>query len=174
MTSTEKASIGTLFDLTSFCLDTLRAATPPLVAAAGPPSTSLSTTSPLLPYSSTLLNQNAAQTLETVLLLATTQLALYLFRPDSLPTRASQLLRREIQGELASDLATTVDKAANLGSGGAAKAGERKKGVRFEQDAPSPVKREKGKGDGVGGVSGELVRVLKAFIGRRLVVSDGP
>lgn len=134
VTSNERASIGTLFDLASFSLDILRQPSTPLP----PPAT----TSPLPPYSSETMSTTVQQTLEATLLLAATQLALWLQRIE--PTRAGGLMRREITGELAGDLLSTLERTANLGGKG-----------------------EKGKKDK--GLSMELVGVLKGFLKEQVV-----
>ncbi|KAI5479662.1 nucleoporin [Pseudohyphozyma bogoriensis] len=142
VTSSEKASIGTLFDLATFCLDTLRAppSTTPAPAAASSP------TYPLLPYTKELLSQNAEQTLEGTLLLAATQLGLWLYRSEPVPSRATAVVRREITTELASDLLSVVDRTLNVGKG------DKKKSVRWQDAAPSSDQ------------SSDLVRALHAYI----------
>lgn len=104
---------------------------------------------PLPPYSAQLMHQNAVQVLEGVLVIASTQMALYLC--SDAPTtsgdarRATVAMHREITGELAGDLISVLDKSiggkAGPGKGAAA----------------------------AGGVSAELVSALKAFVQRRLI-----
>ncbi|KAK4705494.1 hypothetical protein P7C70_g693, partial [Phenoliferia sp. Uapishka_3] len=98
------ANIGTLFDLASFCVDLLQPA-PPRAAAltkVPPPNPPLST--PLLRYDQKLITANAKQTLEEVLLLVATQLALWVYRSD--PDQ-----RRQITRNLVVDLSGWLDKA---------------------------------------------------------------
>ena len=103
VTLNEKASIGTLFDLCSFCLDTIRLPPTPTVAAS-------TTSPPLPPDSSDAMSALAQQTLEASLLLSTTQLGLFLALAST-----SATARREITGEIASDLAGLLDKASGRG-----------------------------------------------------------
>ena len=112
VTLNEKASIGTLFDLCSFCLDTLRL--PPTPAPAAP-----TISPPLPPFSSEAMSALAQQTLEASLLLSTTQLGLFLALSST-----SATARREITGEIASDLAGLLDKATGKGVEKGAKKGE--------------------------------------------------
>lgn len=109
VTSNEKASIGTLFDLASFCLDTLRAA--PTGTAS---SVTLLISTPLPPYTSARMSQIAQQTLETTQVLIATQLGLWLYKPVA-SNRANTAMRREIVGELKGDLLSVLDKKVNKG-----------------------------------------------------------
>ncbi|KDE07549.1 hypothetical protein MVLG_02220 [Microbotryum lychnidis-dioicae p1A1 Lamole] len=143
VSSNEKASIGTLFDLASFCLDTLRQSPP-----AASSTTSTSSITPLMPYFWRTMQSSTAQTLEGVLLLSTSQLALWLSKPDPSPTRASIAMRREISGELATDLGGILDRA----------------GAR----STSTLGGVKGAKEGAG-TSGEMMKVLKMFVVARLL-----
>lgn len=156
MTLDEKASVGTLFDLASFCLDTLRQPiSPPLVVS---PTTS-AFVAPLPAYSAEDMSTTSRHTLEGILLLASTQLVLWLYNPDPTPSRSSTAMRREITGELVVDLVSTLDRTANLG-----KVVERTK-KRGAADPGSPKK-------GAGGPSGRLLEVLKEFLNDKVVEGE--
>lgn len=129
------------------------------------------------------MSRSAAQTLESLLVLASTQLALWLSRdaPDAAfsggqvtspggmggsgggsggtttssaeARRATALMRREITGELAGDLVALLDKAGSATSAQAS-------GTSFAGSAPS--KRD-------GEVSAELCAILKDFVQSRVV-----
>lgn len=104
VTASEKSSLGTLFDLCSYSIDTLR-------STASSPSSSPSFPSPspfpTLPQPShSELRSACAETLETSLLLAATQLALHAKAGQGGASLARTL------GELGSDLVELVDKAA--------------------------------------------------------------
>ncbi|GAA5936020.1 hypothetical protein JCM1841_002719 [Sporobolomyces salmonicolor] len=75
VTSTEKASLGTLFDLVSYCIDTLRSAP---TAVPTPTTPSPSSTFPTLPlFSPAIFRTVCSETLEATLLLSATQIGLY-------------------------------------------------------------------------------------------------
>lgn len=155
--------------MASFCLDILRQPPNPTVAHPTPPSLA-----PLAPFSTEILSQDAQHTLEAVLLLSTTQLALWLYRPAT-PSRASAAMHREITGELAGDLLAILDKVGNLGK--TAATGE--KNVRFLSSSGGAVatpgrKELASTGTSPGKsleavISPELVKVLKDFVKDRLI-----
>ncbi|KAM0755748.1 hypothetical protein T439DRAFT_320460 [Meredithblackwellia eburnea MCA 4105] len=163
----DKATIGTLFDIASYCLDTLRQ---PLKSAVGPTPPPIAS-SPILPYSAGLLAQNSSQALEGVLTLATTQLALWLQKPDgpatgrlgASSTKTTALMRREITGELTGDLVSLVDKALGLGEG-KSEDGAKKKGVRWNDEGSAATTKSSSVVSATEGISSQLLIVLRGFI----------
>lgn len=120
MTAGDKASLGTLFDLSTFCIDTLRS--PP----ASSPAPSLPSPSPfptLPPASQPVLRAACAETLEACLLLSATQLALHAQQQGG----ASRALH-----ELGGEVVELVDKAAGLNVPGAEKDDERNRKALLE------------------------------------------
>lgn len=113
VTTNEIASIGTIFDLASFCLDTTRK---PSTLAISPP-TSLPYT-PLPPYSTERMTLLTQHTLEASLLLAATQLGLWLVKPEITIGRGSAAMKREIVGELKGDLLSVLNKVGGEGTKG--------------------------------------------------------
>lgn len=105
----EDASIGTLFDIAETCIELMQSNPPAALGASGAAPPPLLTSTPLLPYSPALLIRNATQTLEAVLLLATTQLALWLYRYNG---QSDQEKRQRITRTLAPDLVSALDRAA--------------------------------------------------------------
>ncbi|KAK4058282.1 hypothetical protein OIO90_000439 [Microbotryomycetes sp. JL221] len=197
----EKASIGTLFDLASFCQDTLRAASTSSKTESASKSNpvalkqpSLSQITCLVPYTTEKMTITAAQTLESLLVLTTTQLGLWLCR-DALPNsatsnnvdstigsptmssnpneirRATTLMRREITGELASDLISLLDKAlgGKTNSTTTTTTSELSSSLlnpaTAAAAASSPGKKEFF-------VNGQLCLILKQFVHNRLLVVD--
>ncbi|KAL8276623.1 hypothetical protein RQP46_010972 [Phenoliferia psychrophenolica] len=102
------ASIGTLFDLAYVCIGLVRPTPPPALdtAAAAAPASPPFIPTPLLPYTPALLARNSSQTLEGILLLATTQLALWLYRYNG---PSDQDNRQRITRNLAPDLVVVLD-----------------------------------------------------------------
>ncbi|SCV71090.1 BQ2448_2678 [Microbotryum intermedium] len=145
VSSNEKASIGTLFDLASFCLDSLRQSPP--TASTTPTRAITSAITPLIPFSWRAMQSSTSQALEGVLLLSTSQLALWLSKPDPSPTRASIAMRREISGELATDLGGILDRAG-------AKSTSALGGVKGAKEGAA--------------TSAEMMKVLKMFVIGRL------
>lgn len=153
VTPDEKASVGTLFDLVSFCTDTLRV---PLPAAGAVPPASPSPPGPAAPapYSAAALHAVARGTLEGTLLLAAAQLGLWAAHPDAQGgARQAAAVRKEV-AELASDLGGVLDRVGGVGGGKADGLGglAKAKAVRFDA--------------GGTGVSAELVGCLKGFVCR--------
>ncbi|GAA6014140.1 hypothetical protein JCM10207_006110 [Rhodosporidiobolus poonsookiae] len=102
VTASEKASLGTLFDLVSYGIDTLRTSSTPTPPALPSPSPF-----PSLPQPSpAALRTACAETLEASLLLSATQLALHAQAGQGGAAQARTL------NELGSDLVDLVDKAA--------------------------------------------------------------
>ncbi|GAA6027884.1 hypothetical protein JCM8097_001764 [Rhodosporidiobolus ruineniae] len=115
VTASEKASLGTLFDLSSYCIDTLRSSTTSTAPPALPspsPFPSLTASSPAA------LRSACAETLEASLLLSATQLALH----ATTAGKGGASLARTLS-ELGSETVDLVDKAAGTavaaGAGGA-------------------------------------------------------
>ncbi|GAA5910922.1 hypothetical protein JCM8208_006688 [Rhodotorula glutinis] len=120
VTAGDKASLGTLFDLSTFCIDTLRSPTP------SSPSPSLPSPSPfptLPPASQPVLRAACAETLEACLLLSATQLALHAQHQGG----ASRALH-----ELGGEVVELVDKAVALSVPGAPKDDERNRKLMLE------------------------------------------
>ncbi|GAA5904406.1 hypothetical protein JCM6882_008902 [Rhodosporidiobolus microsporus] len=117
VTATDRASLGTLFDLSSYCIDTLRSSSSSTTAFASLPSPS---PFPSLPPSAlSALRAACAETLEASLLLSATQLGLH--------AKANGGANARTLNELGSDLTELVDKAAGTSVAAGAKdaAGER-------------------------------------------------
>ncbi|GAA6000131.1 uncharacterized protein JCM10292_003997 [Rhodotorula paludigena] len=126
VTSTDKASLGTLFDLCSFCIDTLRAP----ASSASPASLPSPSPFPTLPSpSQAALRDACAETLEASLLLSATQLALYTQQPQT-QQRGSGFART--LHELGSEFGDIVDKAVALAVPGAKADDEKKRKVLLE------------------------------------------
>ncbi|BGP46895.1 hypothetical protein JCM10450v2_002746 [Rhodotorula kratochvilovae] len=120
VTSGDKASLGTLFDLSSYCIDTLRAP----VSASSAPSLPSPSPFPTLPSASQpALRAACAETLEACLLLSATQLALHAQQQGG----ASRALH-----ELGGEVGELVDKAAALSVPGAGKDEERNRKALLE------------------------------------------
>ncbi|GAA5828279.1 hypothetical protein JCM11251_006180, partial [Rhodosporidiobolus azoricus] len=104
VTATDPASLGTLFDLSSYCIDVLRSSNVPTPPAIPTPSPfpSLGSSAP------TALRAACTETLEVSLLLSATQLGLH--------AKASGGANARTLNELGSDLAELLDKAAGLSS----------------------------------------------------------
>ncbi|GAA5873343.1 hypothetical protein JCM1840_000031 [Sporobolomyces johnsonii] len=109
VTSTEKASLGTLFDLVSYCIDTLRS---PSTVAATPTTPSPSSAFPTLPlFSPAALRSVCSETLEATLLLSATQLGLYgKLGHGPAPGQTGGSFTRTLK-ELAQEVTDAVDKA---------------------------------------------------------------
>ncbi|GAA5852521.1 hypothetical protein JCM8547_002528 [Rhodosporidiobolus lusitaniae] len=105
VTATEKASLGTLFDLCSYTIDTLRSTSSSTTSPPALPSSSPFPTLP--PPSPAALRAACAETLETSLLLCATQLALH---AKAAGQGAGQAGGRTLQ-ELGSEVVDLVDKA---------------------------------------------------------------
>ncbi|KAK4051932.1 hypothetical protein OIV83_002637 [Microbotryomycetes sp. JL201] len=188
VTSREKASIGTLFDLASFCQDTLRAAhstsssTTMTAKLSTTQSPTLSSITPLLPYSPETMMRCASQTLESLLMLASTQLGLWLCReaPTSSASesigspnmsssdqrRATTLMKREITGELAGDLISLLEKS----SGGKPLSASTTNGTSLKSSLSTSTANSLGKKQDV--VSSELCTILKSFVQHRVLVLE--
>ncbi|BGP30898.1 hypothetical protein JCM10296v2_002658 [Rhodotorula toruloides] len=122
VTASDKASLGTLFDLCSYCIDTLRSTTS--TAAPSLPSPS---PFPTLPTpSQAALRIVCSEMLEASLLLATTQLGLQARQGGQGSGFARTL------GELGSETAEIVDKALGLAVPGADAAKERNRKALLE------------------------------------------
>jgi nuclear pore complex protein Nup188 len=104
VTASEKSSLGTLFDLCSYSIDTLRSSASS--STSPPPFPSPSPFPSLPPTSPVALRSACAETLETSLLLASTQLALH-----AKSNHGGAALARTL-GELGSEVVELVDKAA--------------------------------------------------------------
>ncbi|KPV76212.1 uncharacterized protein RHOBADRAFT_52251 [Rhodotorula graminis WP1] len=120
VTAGDKASLGTLFDLSTFCIDALRS--PPTTS----PAPSLPSSSPfpsLPPASQPVLRAACAETLEACLLLSATQLALHAQQQGG----ASRALH-----ELGGEVVELVDKAVALSGPGSAKDDERNRKALLE------------------------------------------
>ncbi|GAA5969808.1 hypothetical protein JCM11641_008047 [Rhodosporidiobolus odoratus] len=104
VTASEKASLGTLFDLSSYCIDTLRS-----TSTATPPSFPSPSPFPSLPQpSSAVLRVTCAETLEACLLLSAAQLGLH--AKASASGQGSATSTRTLN-ELGSETVDLVDKA---------------------------------------------------------------
>ncbi|KAM0788291.1 hypothetical protein ACM66B_001436 [Microbotryomycetes sp. NB124-2] len=193
VTAREKASVGTLFDLASFCQDTLRASSSNSIAlkslAPEFQTSTVSTIFPLVPYSVEAMTRGASQTLENLLMLASTQLGLWLCREASTTSsssgtessefastvgspkattttndqrRATSLMKREITGELAGDLISLLDKSI----------GGKHSATTTLNASSSPAGGGGGGGKKESLVSVELCLVLKSFVQHRVLVLD--
>ncbi|BGP14773.1 hypothetical protein JCM10213_004289 [Rhodosporidiobolus nylandii] len=113
VTASEKSSLGTLFDLSSFCIDTLRTSS----TAASPPAFPCPSPFPSLsPPSPTALRTACAEILEASLLLSATQLGLH---AKATAGHASASLVRTLN-ELGQETREIADKAAGTSAAGAA------------------------------------------------------
>ncbi|KAK4331772.1 nucleoporin [Rhodotorula toruloides] len=122
VTASDKASLGTLFDLCSYCIDTLRSTT----STAAPSLPSPSPFPTLSPPSQASLRNVCSEMLEASLLLATTQLGLHA-RQGGQGTGFVRTL-----GELGSETAEIVDKALGLTVPGTDAAKERNRKALLE------------------------------------------
>lgn len=122
VTASDKASLGTLFDLCSYCIDTLRS-----TSSTTAPSLPSPSPFPTLPTPSpATLRTVCAEMLEASLLLSTTQLNLHARQGGQGSGFARTL------GELGSETVEIVDKAVGLTVPGADAAKERNRKALLE------------------------------------------
>lgn len=119
----DKASLGTLFDLSTYCIDTLRSPPPTTSAAPSLPSPSPFPTLP--PASQPVLRAACAETLEACLLLAATQLALHAQQQQPGGGGGGGGASSRALHELGGEVVELVDKALALNAPGSGKDDQR-------------------------------------------------